>query len=390
MLAGGLAAVTGAFLYHRGGRYPTLSLEASDLPTAVSSNGVAVSLSDCFQFYASQTSFRAFAPEPKMVFNATKNQRIEFELNNVSKRAILGTSAPNLNEDKDGITRRISFDIQADKDVELHWQVPFKDEFTFASIGDSGGNHELSWCLKRSAELGAEFLLHLGDFNYQDGDYERAIDLFHNAPIPCYITIGNHDFHDSGLLHHQFTDYLGPFNSVFSLGNVRFLNLDTAASVWPRSGGKRGRLVQRLIDEGQEQPQTVAYSHCPLHDPSGITTHDIGSVRERDWVIDSLHKLNAKTLLSGHIHIFDRTEFMGIDNIIVGQGMGHQDLLTANMATSKMALGKVRKDSDIEFEFAPLNMPLELHCHPRMEPVKASLRDGEHADLIKQVDAACS
>ena len=112
--------------------------------------------------------------------------------------------------------------FKADKDVELHWQVPFKDEFTFASIGDSGGNHELSWCLKRSAELGAEFLLHLGDFNYQDGDYERAIDLFHNAPIPCYITIGNHDFHDSGLLHHQFTDYLGPFNSVFSLGNVRF------------------------------------------------------------------------------------------------------------------------------------------------------------------------
>lgn len=396
LLASGLAAATGVYLYNRGLRYPTLSLEAGELPSTVNNASGQFRLTDCFEMYARDNQFRAVAPEPSITFQAQQKQSTRISINNISPEAVLNANSDQVREEREGITRVLTFESEPGTSLELVWQVPFADSYHFAAIGDSGGKEELAWCIDRAAELGAKFLLHLGDFNYQEadslqrGDYARAIEMFHNAPIPCFVSIGNHDFHDSGLLHHQFTDYLGPFNNAFTLGGLRFINLDTAANVWPIAGGKRGRLVQGLLNNAESQPATVAFTHRPLHDPTGQSTHDIGNEAERDWLIRALHDLNAKTLLCGHIHIFDRTEFQGIDQIIVGQGLGHQDLLTGDIATSKMALGRVDKSGLARLEFAPLNLPFELHCHPRVAPVKESVRQGEHAPLIKRVDAACA
>ncbi len=396
LLASGIAAATGAYLYQRGLRYPTLSLEASDLPNTVSNTSGQFWLTDCFQMYSRENQFRAFAPEPALAFEAKQKQQVQISINNIATEAVLDSKGLQVQEEQDGITRMLTFEAEANTRLEFGWRVPFANNYHFAAIGDSGGDHELAWCIERAAELGAKFLLHLGDFNYQEadaqqpGDYARSIDLFHNAPIPCYVSIGNHDFHDSGLLHHQFTDYIGPFNNVFSLGAMRFINLDTAANVWPRSGGKRGRLVNALLKSDSPQPTSIAFTHRPLHDPTGVSTHDIGNSAERDWLVSALHNLNAKTLLCGHIHIFERTEFQGIDHIIVGQGLGHQDLLTGDNTTSKIALGNVDEQGLANLEFVPLNMPFELHCHPRVEPVKASLRGGEHTAVIERVDAACT
>ena len=105
-------------------------------------------------------------------------------------------------------------------------------------------------------------------------------------------------------------------------------------------------------------------------------------------MINAMKKIDAKTLLSGHIHIYHRSDFNGIDNIIAGQGLGHQDLLI-NDDASKIVLGHVDRNGSVRYTAEPLAMPLEAHCHPRIDPVKESLRGGEHSELIKILDKVC-
>ncbi len=400
-----------SYSLNRGIRYPTLSLEPKPLNTQFSlAQGVA-SLSSYDVLKLAQKPnqhngnnknltphFRAFSAEPRVVLRANKQQSIRFTVNNIAADAVLkiepsgAVNTSQVAETIDGITRTVELNMARAQEVTLSWRLPYDSDFKFASIGDSGGDQELAWCIQRAQDLGAKFLLHLGDFNYQEGDYARSIRLFHNSPIPCYISIGNHDFHDSGLIYSQFLNQLGPLNHAFTIGKTRFVNIDTAARVLPYSAGHRGALLNALMTTNNRVTETVSYTHCPLHDPQEGSTHDLGSKGERDWLIDALKRINSKTLLSGHIHIYDRTEFMGIDNIIAGQGLGHQDILT-NSDYSKMAIGEVAKDGKVSFKPEPLSMPMNLHCHPRSQPVKDSLL--QHHDtpqnraLLNRIETNC-
>ena len=146
----------------------------------------------------------------------------------------------------------------------------------------------------------------------------------------------------------------------------------------------------QLMHKNDQYNDTVTFTHRPLHDPSGAQdAHDLGNEGEREWLIKALKQTNANTLLSGHIHIYDRSDFKGIDNIIVGQGLGHQDLLI-NGDHSKMALGQVNQDGVVNYTVAPLAMPLELHCHPRLDEVKKAVRNGDHPELIRSIDKQCT
>ena len=352
LLSAALAVGGGVYIHQRGLRYPTLSLEPRGLANAFAHNNSQWQLSDCFQTAHPTLTLRAFAPEPKISISGKSNHSVEFRLNNVAPDCELRSNLESVKETISGIDRFITIPANDLAEITLEWFFPYTDHYTFASIGDTGGADELAWCLDRAHQLGAKFLLHLGDFYYQAGDYETAIEHFYTARIPCYVAIGNHDFHDGGLLHHQFTDFIGPFNHAFTLGATRFVNLDTAANFLPRSSGKRGTLVKELLSN-DAQPTTVAFTHKPLHDPTGQSSHDIGHEGERDWLVKTLRALNAPTLLSGHIHIFDRSEFAGIDNIIIGQGLGHQDLLTSDIGYSKMAVGTVNANVTVDYHFGP-------------------------------------
>ena len=379
----------GIYAWQRGMRYPMLSLEPSPLSKSVEGFSLAGRVSDCFQTPHTNTTFRAFAPEPSIEITAAETQNLAFRVNNISPKAELSANLSVVTERREGIDRTISTRIRAGETLTLKWQFPTPFDFSFAAIGDTGGQKELQWCLRRGEELGASFLLHLGDFYYQDGDYESAIAHFYESPVPCYVSIGNHDFHDGRMLHAQFSDYIGPFNHAFTLGETQFLNIDTAANFLPRSGGKRGAFFEQ-ISRSESIKRTIAFTHKPLHDPTGESTHDIGHSGERDWLIQQLKQVKVDSLLSGHIHIFDRSTYQGIDNIIVGQGLGHQDLLTGRNDTSKIAIGKVTQNLELQYQFEALNMPMSWHCHPRTDPVKASLRGSEHQALLDKIDAACN
>ncbi len=406
----GTAAALGiggtAYSLKRGIRYPTLSLEPHSLnQTGKSADGNVTAYSDdtifCPHKSAYALNLRAFSPEPSVTISAASNTQATVFINNISPDAQLSSqySAGNTTEliDKansesiDGISRTVSLNIKAGESITLTWKLPYSSEFTFASIGDSGGDKELAWCIQRAHDLGAKFLLHLGDFNYQAGDYQRSIDLFRNSPIPCYVSIGNHDFHDEGNIYPRFLNEIGPLNHAFTIGKTRFVNLDTAANMVPYSGGLRGDLIESLIPLNATVADTVAFTHRPLHDPLEGSTHDIGSTGERDWLISALKSIRAKTLLSGHIHIYDRSDFDGIDNIIAGQGLGHQDLITQT-DVSKIVIGHVNKNGQVSYSTQPLAMPMQWHCHPRVDMVKESLLASDpdrYAKFIEQINTDC-
>ncbi len=386
------------YSYNRGIRLPTLHWDPLPLDTQFRIIGAQSAIGhDLIQTPNARVldgtingSFRAFAPEPLLKLICDGPCSLTISISNISPEAILNASHENiiLKETSNKTNRTVTIETTASAQISLQWRLPEWGTYTFASIGDTGGDKELLWCIERAHALGAKFLLHLGDFNYQDTDYRRSIEAFNQAPLPVYVSIGNHDFHDDGAIYPQFLREIGPLNNVFSIGKTRFVNIDTAANVLPYGAGQRGDMFNHM-ELDNNYTETVAFTHCPLFDPVAERHHDMGSAGERDWLIKALKRVNAKTLLSGHIHIYHRGDFNGIDNIIAGQGLGHQDLLI-NGDASKMVLGHVDDSGAVRFTAEPLAMPMEAHCHPRIDPVKDSLRDSEHQEILEVLTRACN
>lgn len=383
------------YSYFRGLRYPPFVFEPRPPVDRISEQSFEADL-DKLIFTGNskqQATFRAFAPEPNLSLKPKSSAPFSFTVRNLAEDAaleIISHETLVIEENIKGINREIRITPSDDlQNIKLNWKLPALENYTFASIGDTGGDKELEWCLLRAKQLGARFLLHLGDINYQPGDYPRAIELFNNAPLPCYVAIGNHDFHEDGIVYKQFLNKIGPLNSVFTIGKTRFANIDTATAFFPLKGGLRGKLFKYLKQTNSDDLTTIAYTHEPLFDPIEGESHYIDGRFQRSWFIKSLKEAGAFTLLSGHIHVFARQDCEGIDNIIVGQGLGHQDLIT-NRDYSKMAIGSVDATGKVEFSFHNLGMPMNWHCHPRSDYVKESLANSEHADAIKEIQAACN
>ena len=387
-----VGASLGAYSYKRGVRFPTLSYEPKKLTNLFQFDGYSARTKELIvsdSVGSSKLRTRAYAPEPELVIQAQRDIRLDLKVNNVSAEAkLLGIENFNVEESAEGITRHLIVSLSAGDRIHLKWTLAALNDYSFAVIGDTGGDKELKWCIQRAADLGARFLLHLGDFNYQEGDYPRAIKLFNSAAIPCYVSIGNHDHHDSGLLHSKFRKEIGPLNNAFAIGKTRFVNIDTAANILPYGAGHRGELLHSLIADTGQYADTVAFTHRPIHDPVRDSDHDIGSLGERDWLIEALKKIGVTTLLSGHVHIYNRGTFHGLENIIAGQGLGHQDLI-ANQDYSKMVIGSVNATGKVSYDTAALAMPMSLHCHPRSDVVKQNLKQFEHYPLIEDIDRGC-
>lgn len=385
------------YSYTRGIRIPPLRWEPKPLATNFSIGEVDIAVSELIQSRAQVAeqidySFRAYAPEPALRITARKKSILRISVNNIARDAVLTVSQgrpSSVSESVDGINRILELTIDSSNPLTIEWQLPSRTNYRFAAIGDTGGQNELAWCIKRAEALDAQFLLHLGDFNYQAGDYSNSIKLFNSAPLPVYVSIGNHDFHESGAIYQQFLDDIGPLNYYFQIGKTRFANLDTAANHLPYAAGPRGRVLHEMALQSDAVNHTVTFTHRPLYDPQENSDHALGSIGERDWLIGALTTAKVQSMLSGHIHIFHRKQFQGIDNIIVGQGLGHQDLLVNDINYSKMAIGQVSKDGLVKYQFEPLQMPMGLHCHPRTQPVRESLQGTEHSDLFDSVRRQC-
>jgi hypothetical protein len=306
---------------------------------------------------------------------------------NIHPAALLHVTgdAGHVDETVEGLSRQVSFSLETASETRLEWRFPNPDSYRFAALGDTGGNAELEWALNRAHDLGADFFLHLGDLNYWEGDYQRSIAYFDNAPLPCYVTIGNHDFHVGGPVYKPFVEQIGPRNAMFDLGGIRFLNIDTASDTYPPWAGERGQLIRTLGgDPGIRD--IVVFTHRPFADPRLDFDHTINGLGETGWLHSNLVKAGVKNMITGHIHIKDELEYEGIHTYIAGQGLGNDDVIS-NRPVSEILIGDVVPGEPVRYRWEALALPEMSLCHPRnLVIMRAQGKD----ELVKRLQSSCS
>ena len=278
-------------------------------------------------------SWRAFTPEPTLKIQGA----FQVTVDNIHPQAILSREGEGQIQEEsiDGLKRTVLGDTEPGKELRLHWQVPFADSYRFAAIGDTGGGRELDWTMQQAHQLGAQFLLLLGDLYYQPGDDLNVIQNLSRSPVPVYAAYGNHDIvrsFDQQLLH-WFERGVGPRNSTFRLGGIQFVNLDTAADTIPWSGGMRGALLRQFppLEDNPSIRDYVIFSHRPITDLRPIeeqpSDHSIENFGEGEWLREQLLHIGARTILNGHIHNSLERDDQGLYTYIAGEGLAHLDIV---------------------------------------------------------------
>lgn len=336
--------------------------------------------------------FRAFTPQPEISVVAEQTAELHVRLENVHPLALLNAGDTEVTEQKQGLVRQVRARTTPGSSLQLRWRLPNPDTYRFTAIGDTGGGAELRWALQRSAQLGADFVLHLGDISYAKEDFSRAVTALNASPLPVYVAIGNHDFHAAGRpIHGFFAQHIGPRNSTFSLGGVRFVNLDTAVFAFPSSMGMRGRLVRSLpslTDAASKIREYVVFTHKPLSDPRPPETanypHALGSLEAR-WLRRELLQRGVRSMLAGHIHIATEFEQRGLKTYVSGQGLAHADLIV-DRPEARILVGDVAPGQAVQYRWEPLDMPFAAHCSPRGWEVLEALGK---LDVLAQLRASC-
>lgn len=371
---GGLAALAAAYAYGRGVRYPLLGFAGTGPTVAASAGGAEVTAQGAVFQEVRQDAFRfrAFVPEPAFAVRGDRGAEVRIVIENLHTEAALDVKpSPSfpVSEDRDGLTRSLVLTAAPAK-RRFAWRFPRPEAYRFAAIGDTGGGAELHWVLERAAELGADFLIHLGDIYYEDGDFERAAANLNGAAIPTYATIGNHDFHDGWRpVYPRFHRVVGPSNTGFTLGGIEFVGFDTAADFIPVARGRRAQLLENLrpVDTGAGIRDRVAFTHMPLRDPQEGRSHAVGRDAEAQWLRSRLLASGTRNLLVGHIHIKEEFDDQGLRTYITGQGLGHADLIGDGpyRRFAEILLGDVGPGEPVRYQWRPLNMPFEAHCNAR-------------------------
>ena len=378
LMRSGIAAGVGFAAYSswRGFRYPPLMYVLEHEESNHDLNGTNINLQQAIlvksgsplKSYQADISLRAFAPEPTIVLQLpSSSTALKVVMNNVhADSAVSVVGAELIDHEVDGINQVLTLNKFKGDSTTIKFQFPRPNNYRFAAIGDTGGDKELFWCLKRMTGKDADFILHLGDFVYQEGDYQQAIEYFYDSPIPCYISIGNHDFHDNGQIFQPYLDYLGVFNHAFKLGDVRFVNLDSANDFFPPWAGQRGELMKAIADPAIIQSlniqETVVFSHRPMIDYRLGEDHAINGILEERWLHKQFLKAGVSHFLAGHIHDRHELDHQGVLQVIAGQGLGHQDLLLGRKV-SEFVMADVIKGRKTQYSWQSLIMPTRLHCN---------------------------
>jgi len=370
LLGGAVFGALGLYSHQRGLRYPRLSFEHEAHLLSLSSAAHTLEFIDCIAI--NENTLRAIAPEPKieLCLHDTKSQLV---VRNVAPNAELKIDISELSassrkqltvdEDTHGLDRTISIKGARHEIIKLSWLIPVADGFEFAVMGDTGGGSELTWTLKRAHQLGAQFLLHLGDFNYTEGEYQNAIEQFDGAPLPVYVSIGNHDFHDNGLIYDNFLNRIGPMNHSFELAGTRFINVDTAADFWPARSGQRGKLFDSLKQKYDFAGEQVLFTHRPLKDPRPHDDHEVGGIGEIDYLAKQCNDLKIGNFLHGHVHHSAELDFNGIKQFTIGEGLGHENLVLQKHV-AKIMMARIEPEKKMQHRWEDLNMPWADHQSP--------------------------
>ncbi len=199
-------------------------------------------------------------------------------------------------------------------------------DFTFSLVGDVhlGGNDtsRLRVILQAAQDHNDAFIIFLGDMIDKGvkADFETFIAQvkefgFENRAI--YV-IGNHDIFDDGWTH--FRDLMGPSHYDVTLGNCRFLILDSA-------DGMIGEGQTEWLEKRLKEPaavHTIVLSHYLPVVPGQRTYLKLANAIESMNLMKLLTRFGVKAWLGGHYHSFTQAEIDKVTYLVAGGGGGRR------------------------------------------------------------------
>jgi len=394
--------------FYRGIRYPILQLEPrasvtqwhrEDSVWEIKADGMFFD-----KFHRSRIArARAYVPEPSVtITNHDSESTLLLTVYNLhpDARVIFSAEGATVEERIYGINRQLVIKTKPSIELQLRWTLPKKDRYRLAAIGDSGAGTELAWILKRSHDLGADFLMHVGDIFYTYDDVRTARAVLDRSPIPVYLVVGNHDFRGHSRFGFKlpltYIRQIGPRNYSFTLNDKRIIAMDTAEGTFPAGRGERGALIRRILSEAQndqtgEGSNTVTenlfFAHRPVSDES-VEHDDVRNRSVRDgeasWLMDKILKLSNPTLIFGHVHESLEYTIAGVKAYVTGEGWALVNLLNAKLEAQILMI-ELEENQPAEFWREDLAMPRSYHCSKIVIDALAF----EHTDLAVDLEKNC-
>jgi len=347
---------------------------------------------------ALEVRFRAYQPDVSLHISSNgQTARQIIRLENIHPDAVFtltGDSRAEVLEVKHGLLREVELSgMQTGEVLNLSWEFPEKTVYRFVAIGDTGGDEELSWGLIRAHELGADFVLHMGDAYYDKSETGGIGARMNESKIPVYTANGNHDFlGPNGNAIDQFLKNIGPLNARFSLLGNCFINLDTGAYMYPSHKGARAELLAAEVINHRLNPErctnTIVFTHKPM-----VTKFDAEFPQRKhalhgydsNYIISQLQQLDRVSTIAGHIHNDFEFEQDGFKTYVTGSGLAHKDLVQGGHY-ARVLVGEIRADKPVKLEWELNAMPMGYHCSEKIY----KLLKRHKSPLAKEVLDACA
>lgn len=187
----------------------------------------------------------------------------------------------------------------------------------FAMVADShSDNTNLKKALDKTAELGASFVIGLGDYTNVGTKDEliSAKEVFDRSRLPYYLTVGDHDLWDSrnrGLNPLQnYSEVFGPPYQSFAIENLRFLIVYDSDNQGGIDSIQWKWLEGELAKASVEKPKaTFILTHEPLYHPS--SDHFLGKenpavLSQAQSLINLLKQSGVNEVFAGDTHFYTR------------------------------------------------------------------------------------
>ncbi len=395
---------TALLLYaqHRVVRYPHITFDPPPRPTGlVLADGLEIQARGAYLKASTTARFRAFQPNVHLRVRSDEphlgqGDRHVIQVENIHPQATFTHTESNrvrVQEQTYGLLREIELSgFQAGEVLKLSWAFPEKPAYRFVAIGDTGGDEELSWGLNRASELGADFVLHMGDAYYEESEISGISARLNDSKVPVFTANGNHDFlGPNGNAIEHFLNNVGPLNARFNLLGTCFINLDTGSFMYPPHKGARAALLAAEVVNQQRDPAGCTNTIIFTHKPMVLNFEAEFPQREHSLygydaqrTINRLQQLNKVTLLAGHIHNDFSFEQDGFKTYVTGSGLAHKDLVQGGHY-ARVLLGDIRAGEPVKIDWALNAMPMEYHCSKKIY----KLLKRHESPLAKVVNDAC-
>ncbi|MGV3523649.1 MAG: metallophosphoesterase family protein [Candidatus Sericytochromatia bacterium] len=182
--------------------------------------------------------------------------------------------------------------------------------YSFVVTGDNrDGDAVFGQLLTQAGYYKPRFMLHTGDFVRAGGqsEYQQFLGLIGRASYPVLPALGNHDAVNGGRK--WYAQYFGAAVFAFAYGPDRFFFLDNANAIMPETQLK-------WLEAELQKPARYRFvvMHMPPRNMIWFHAFSKGSVA----LLDLLARYKVNYTLMGHIHIYDRMNYKGVNYLVSG------------------------------------------------------------------------